>query len=103
MGFNPKESSVTHYEPGEPIRRPSFKKRQPTGNGAAQPLPSKIGVTKGTNPHKTVSREDQFAEGSVGDLAQYCDESVSGMDAHMIQMAIESGDDDIYNEVINII
>ena len=103
MGFNPKESSVTHYEPGEPIRRPNFKKRQPTGNGGAQPLPSQIGVSRGVNVHKIKGADQGYAEGDVGDMANYLGEPVSGMDSHLVQMAMESGDDDIFDQVMDII
>ena len=102
MGFNPKESSVTHYEPGEPIRRPSFKKRQPTGANMV-PLPSQIGVTKGKNAHGIVSREDGYAEASVGDMAQSIGQSSSPMDNHLVQMAIETDDQQIFDEVMNIL
>ena len=102
-GFNPQKSSVTHYEPGEPIRRPNFKKRQPTGNGGAEPLPPQIGVSRGVNVHKGVSREDQYAEGSIGDLSQTIGQSVGGVDAHLVQMAMESQDDDVIDEVLDIL
>lgn len=102
MPYDPSKSCVTSEELNEPIRRPTFKKRQPTGANMV-PLPGQIGVTKGKNAHGTVSREDGFSEGDVGDMAQSIGESVSGMDAHLVQMAMESGDDDVYNDVINIL
>ena len=101
-GFNPQKSSVTHYEPGEAIRRPSFKKRQPTGANM-KPLPSQVGVTKGKNVHGTVSREDQFSEASVGEMAQVIGESVSPIDSHLVQIAIETEDQQVFDDVMNIL
>ena len=82
-GFNPQKSSVTHYEPGEAIRLLNFKKRLPIGTNMVQLL-SHIGVTRGKNVHGDVSREDQFAEGSVGDMSKEVGESLSPVDSHLV-------------------
>ena len=90
MQFDPSTSSVTSEELNQPIRRPNFKKRHPTDSGGAQPLPSRVGVTKGQNPYNTVSREDGFSEGDAGDFAHMTGESLGGIDAHMAQMAMNA-------------
>ena len=102
-GFNPQKSSVTHFEPGEAIRRPNFKKRQPTGNGGAEPLPAQIGVSRGVNVHKVQGADQGYAEGDAGDLANYLDEQVGGIDSHLIEMALNSDDPEVFNEVMDIL
>ena len=81
-------------------RRPSFRKRQPTVNGGAVPLPERVDVYKTKPAHKTVRCEDGFSEGDAGFLAHEDDGALSGMISHLAQMAMDAETPEEFNAIL---